>query len=72
MNVMLPHHKSHVFLLGLFLIDLPVLIAVVVVGFFYGFIHTYNEVMEWRLAHLWSMIPSVVLSLWLIRKWWKA
>ena len=72
MNVMLPHHKSQVVLLGLFLIDLPVLIAIVVVGCFYGFVHTCSVVMDYRIEHLWTMIPSLLLAFWLARRWWKA
>jgi len=72
MNVMLPHHKSHLFLLGLFLVDLPVLVAIVVVGLFYGFVHTYTEVMDYRIEHLWTMVPSLLLAFWLCRRWWKS
>ena len=72
MNVMLPHHKSHVFLLGLLLIDFPVVVAIAVLGLFFGFAHVYNDVMDWRMQHLWSMIPSVLLAVWLGRRWWKA
>ena len=71
MSVMLPHRRSHTFLLGLLLIDLPVLVAVAVLGTVYGFKNTYWTISDWRMAHPWSLIPSLLLAIWLIRKWWK-
>ena len=72
MSVMLPHKKSTAVIVGLLLIDLPVFLAVLVVGWFYGFQHTYWAVSDWRMQHPWSLIPSFLLLVWLIRKWWKA
>jgi hypothetical protein len=67
-NVMWTHKKSTAFLLGLLLIDLPVLIVVIRFGVVYGFGNTYGTISEWRLEHPWSMVPSVMLAAWLIRK----
>lgn len=72
MSVMLPHRRSHSFLLCLFLIDLPVLATVAVVGWFYGYRHTYWAVSDWRMSHPWSLIPSLLLLLWIVRKWWRS
>jgi hypothetical protein len=71
MSVMLPHRRSHTFLLGLLLIDLPVFVAVAALGTIYGFKNTYWTISDWRMAHPWSLIPSLLLAIWLIRKWWK-
>ena len=72
MSVMLPHKKSTTVLVGLLLIDLPVFLAVLTVGWFYGFQRTYWTISDWRLAHPWSLIPSVLLAAWLCRRWWRA
>jgi hypothetical protein len=72
MSVMLPHKKSTTFLLGLLLIDLPVFAAVAVLGVVYGFKNTYWTISDWRMEHPWSLIPSVILAAWLIRKWVKS
>ena len=72
MSVMLPHKKSSTFLLGLLLIDLPFLIIVAALGVVYGFKDTYWTISDWRLAHPWSLIPSLLLAVWLARKWWRA
>ena len=72
MSVMLPHKKSSTFLLGLLLIDLPFLIIVAALGVVYGFKDTYWTITDWRIEHPWSLIPSLLLAVWLLRKWWKA
>jgi len=72
MSVMLPHKKSSTFLLGLLLIDLPFLIIVAALGVVYGFKDTYWTITDWRMQHPWSLIPSLLLAVWLLRKWWKA
>lgn len=59
-------------LLGLVLIDAPVLVAVAVAGSLYGFVHTYEAVSAWRLAHPWSFAPSVLLAVLIARRWWRA
>lgn len=66
----IPHRHTHALLLGLLLIDLPVFTAVAALGFVYGFRETYWAISNWRLHHLWSLIPSVLLAAWIIRKWW--
>lgn len=68
----LPHRLSMVFLLTLVLIDLPVIVAVAVVGWFYGYVHTYEAVSAWRLDHPWSFVPSLLLLAALIVRWRKA
>lgn len=72
MSVMFPHRRSHSLLLGLLLIDIPVFAAVAVVGWKYGYRHTYWTISDWRLAHPWTFLPSLVLLCWLGRKWWKS
>jgi len=57
------------FLLTLLLVDLPVLLAVVACGFFFGFAHTYETVMDWRLQHPWSLLPSLVLAAVVAWRW---
>ena len=66
---MFPSRRSHTFLVGLILVDLPVLAAVAVVGAFAGYRHTYTVVTDWRLAHPWSLLPSVMLAGWLAWRW---
>lgn len=68
----LPYNRSVTFLVGLFLVDLPVLVAVAVVGWFYGYVHTYEAVADWRMAHPWSFVPSLLLLTALIVRWRKA
>jgi hypothetical protein len=72
LSTLLPHRRSHLFLLGLLLVDLPVLAAVALAGHWYGYRDTYDGVMDWRLAHPWSLLPSLVLSVWLLRRWWRS
>lgn len=56
-------------LLGLVLVDVPVLAAVAVAGSLYGFVHTYEAVSAWRIAHPWSFAPSVLLAALLAVRW---
>ena len=72
MSVMLPHRRSYTFLLLLLLVDLPVFIAAAVLGTVYGFRNTYWTISNWRIGHPWSFIPSLLLVVYLIHKWWKA
>ena len=72
MSTLMPHKKSTTVLVGLLLIDLPVFLAVLTVGWFYGFQRTYWTISDWRLAHPWSLLPSLILAVWLARRWWKA
>jgi len=60
--------RSHLPVLGLILIDLPVLLAVAVVGWFYGYQHTYWTIADWRLEHQWTLLPSLILTVVLILK----
>ena len=69
MSVMHPHRPSHRFVLAMLLVDLPVLVAIGIVGFFNGYLATYHGVMEWRLSHPWSLLPSLVLAIVLVRRW---
>lgn len=69
---MFPYRRSSTVVLGLLLIDLPVLIAVAVAGAFYGYARTYEAVTAWRLQHPWSLIPSVVLAVVLVVRWRRA
>lgn len=61
MSSFLPHRRSTRFVLGLVLVDLPVLVAAVVCGIWLGFGHTISAVMEWRVEHPWSLIPTAVV-----------
>ena len=72
MSTMLPYKRSTTVLVGLLLIDLPVFLAVAVFGVVYGFKDTYWTILDWRLAHPWSLLPSLILAVWLVRKWWRA
>ena len=69
MSVMLPHRYSHLFVLGLLLIDFPVLLAVAVAGYRHGYIATYEDVSTWRLQHPLSLVPSLILAVWLVVRW---
>lgn len=60
------------FLVGLAVIDAPVIVAAVVFGSIYGFVHTYETVSAWRLAHPWSFAPSLILAALLVRRWRRA
>lgn len=66
-----PRSRFGLTLVGLLLVDLPVLLAVFVCGFFFGFSHTYETVADWRMAHPWSLLPSLVLAVVLVRRWWR-
>lgn len=72
MSVLFPHRQSSTIVVGLILIDLPILVAVLVVGFFNGFGKTYTEINDWRLAHPWSFIPSIIAVVVLLIKWRKS
>ena len=72
MSTMLPHKKSTTALMGLLLIDLPFLLVVATVGWKYGYVHTWEAISEWRFAHPWTFIPSIVLAVLLIRRWRRA
>ena len=65
---MLPHRKTHTLALGLLAIDLPILVAVAVAGAWYGFTDVSTAVMDWRLAHPVSFLPSALLLVWIVRK----
>lgn len=51
------------------LVDLPILLAVAIVGWFYGYADTYNTVMDYRMEHLWTFVPSLVVVFFLVRRW---
>jgi hypothetical protein len=70
--VFLPHRRTHQLGLGLLLIDLPVLVAVAIVGAFYGYRHVYWAVTDYRLEHPWSLLLSLVLAVLLVRRWRRA
>jgi hypothetical protein len=55
---------SRRFLFFLVVVDIPVLIIAVAVSHDDP-VGTARSVMEWREAHPWSMIPTVMLTLWL-------
>jgi len=67
-----PHRPSHTFIVGLIVLDLPVLLAIAVVGAWLGYHHTYDAVTDWRLDHPWSLIPSAALAVWLLIRWKRA
>ena len=65
----LPYKDSHLALLGLLLVDLPVILAVAVIGHKHGYMNTYEDVSAWRLEHPWSLTPTVALAAWLVVRW---
>jgi len=67
-----PYRTSHMFLLGLILIDLPIILAVAVIGWQHGYVNTYESIMDWRTSHPWSFIPSLALLVVLVRRWRRA
>jgi len=67
-----PYRTSHMFLLGLILIDLPIILAVAVIGWQHGYVNTYEGIMDWRTSHPWSFIPSLALLVVLVRRWRRA
>ena len=72
MSVLLPHRRTHLVVLGLVLIDLPAFAAVAVAGYWYGWVDTYEALTAWRLEHPWSLLPSLLLAVLLIRRWRRA
>lgn len=56
-------------LAAIVLVDVPILLAVAIIGSFYGYANTYNTVMDYRTEHLWTFIPSLVLVFFLVRRW---
>lgn len=56
-------------LIGLVVVDLPVLLAVLAVGSVYGYAHTYEAVTAWRMQHPWSLLPSLVALALIVRRW---
>jgi hypothetical protein len=54
--------RRRAFLLGLLLVDVPVLAACSIAGLRYGFADTFAAVLAWRLAHPWAGLPSLVAS----------
>lgn len=64
-----PSSRLGLFVIGLILVDLPVLLAVLVVGLVFGFSHTYEVVTEWRVEHPWSLIPSLVAAGAIVWRW---
>jgi len=67
-----PYRTSHMFLVGLILIDLPIILAVAVIGWQHGYVNTYESIMDWRTSHPWSFIPSLALLVVLVRRWRRA
>ena len=72
MSVMLPHRRSFSLLLGLLLVDLPVLTLALVAGVRFGFRDSFWAISDWRFAHPWSFVPTVALAAVLVRRWWRA
>lgn len=64
----LPRSKAGTFLVGMVLVDLPVLLVVGAFGWVYGFERTYEAVAAWRAAHLWSFLPSAALAVLFVRR----
>lgn len=64
-----PSTRVGLFVATLLLIDVPVFVGVLVCGFIFGFTETYEAVMEWRLQHPWSLVPSVVVAGWIVWRW---
>jgi type III secretory pathway component EscS len=71
MSVMIPHKKTTALIVGLLLVDLPVLLAVAVVGWRYGYARTWTTVMDYRMQHPLTLLPSLAMTVFLIRKWIK-
>lgn len=49
------------FLVSFILIDIPVFAAVGILGAIYGFGHVFTVTMDYRIAHKWTILPSVLL-----------
>lgn len=71
MSVMFPYRRTTAAAVGLLVIDAPLLIAVAVLGWRYGYGRTWNTVMEYRLQHPWTFLPSLAMAGWVVRKWWR-
>ena len=64
-----PSSRVGLFAITLVLIDLPVLLGVLVCGLVFGFSDTYEMVTVWRIQHPWSLLPSVLVAVVLVRRW---
>jgi hypothetical protein len=71
MSVMLPYRRTHTVAVGLILVDLPVVIAIAAVGWKYGYAKTWNVVVDFRMQHPWTFLPSLALTVMLVRRWWR-
>ena len=67
-----PYRLPSRLLVGLLLIDLPAIVAVLIVGSRHGYVATYNSTMDWRMQHPWSLLPSLVIACWLVVRWRRA
>jgi len=72
MSVLVPYRRSHRALLALILVDLPVIIAALVAGAWFGFVDTYVAVSEFRLDHPWTLAPTFAIVALLVVRWWRA
>jgi len=68
---MLPYRRTTAAAVGLIIIDVPLLLAVAALGWRYGYSRTWNTVMEYRLEHPWTFLPSVATTVWEVRRWWR-
>lgn len=55
-------------LAALLLVDAPALAAVAIFGHSHGYAATYEAISAWRLAHPWSLLPSVVVAVLCVRR----
>jgi len=69
---LIPYRRSHRALLALVLVDLPVIVAALIAGVWFGFADTYSAITEFRLDHPWSFAPTLAILAFLAVRWWRA
>ena len=69
LSTMLPYKKTTTAVVCLLLIDLPFFLAVAVIGWKYGYARTWRVATEYRTSHPWTFIPSIAMTVFLVRRW---
>jgi hypothetical protein len=55
----------------LLVVDLPILLAIILLGAFEGYEHAYDRIMGWRMHHtLLSFVPSMAILAFCVIRWW--